>query len=895
MAAWLIQVPLMSYLAGSLAQPPSRRANTEKASALRMVESFADEAGAAGGLHQAVRGCSRVGRLLEDQDRVHLDLRAAWQGGNTNGGAGRVWLLEVLAHDLVDLGEVAQVGEEDVQLDDVLERTASRFGHGLQVFEDLYGLGFEAVHQFHGFRVEGNLAGHVDGVASLDRLGVGADGGWGFVAADNGLAHEQVPCNGRLRRRAIELCAHAGDADHPGQGAQFLDHAGQVHAVVHADHQLDHADATIAFVHADFLDIAVGGIDAAGQQGDQAALVFQLDAQLDVEFAGDILGPGELDAFFRVVADFADIAAVVQVYHHAFAGGQVTDNRFARDRYTTLGVAEHQAFGTTDRQRTFGAGQLFAFAEQATGDHIGHAVAQADVFQQVFDQFQAVFVEHGLHAFAGNLVQGAVETVEHLVQQAFAQADGFGAALQFERVADVCPRFTRDHEVQPGRVRARAGCTDDLDRGAALQRFGQRRETTVDPTGNAAVADIGVHRVGKVDRRGAFGQLHDPAFGREYVDLVREQVDLHAFDKLQGVAGTLLHFQHAFDPLAGAGMSAFGLLVAAGFVQPVGGDPVVGHFFHFPRADLDLDRHPVHTEQRGMQRLIAVGLGNGDVVLEAAWQGFVQIMYSAQHAVAGIDLVDDDPERIHVHDLVKGPALAAHLLVDAVDVLLPAADLAFNLVDRQAMAQRLFDLVDDFLAVATGALDRLVDARRTHGVHGLEAEVFEFDTDGMHAQPVGDGRVDFQGFLGDAPAFFTRQHFQRAHVVQPVGQLDQNDPNVAGHGHGHLLEVFCLGFGLGLEVHLGQFADPVDQLGHGFAKLRAERFLGDAGVFNHVMQHRSHQALMVHVHVGQNIGHRKRMGDIRLAAAAALAVVGLFGVEIRSADQVDLVWAEVGR
>ena len=49
------------------------------------------------------------------------------------------------------------------------------------------------------------------------------------------------------------------------------------------------------------------------------------------------------------------------------------------------------------------------------------------------------------------------------------------------------------------------------------------------------------------------------------------------------------------------------------------------------------------------------------------------------------------------------------------------------------------------------------------------------------------------------------------------------------------------------------------------------------------------------LYLGKNICHRKRMGDIRLAAAAALAVVGLFGVEIRSADQVDLVWAEVGR
>src|SRR5437868_8336631 len=120
-----------------------------------------------------------------------------------------------------------------------------------------------------------------------------------------------TPCNGL--GYLDELCTHTGDAGDPGQGAQFLDHAGQVHAVVHADHQLDHADATIAFIHADFFDIAVGRVDAAGQQGDQAALVFQLDAQFDIEFAGDILGPRELDAFFRVVADFADVAAVVQV------------------------------------------------------------------------------------------------------------------------------------------------------------------------------------------------------------------------------------------------------------------------------------------------------------------------------------------------------------------------------------------------------------------------------------------------------------------------------------------------------------------------------------------------------------------------------------------------------
>ena len=180
-------------------------------------------------------------------------------------------------------------------------------------------------------------------------------------------------------------------------------------------------------------------------------------------------------------------------------------------------------------------------------------------------------------------------------------------------------------------------------------------------------------------------------------------------------------------------------------------------------------------------------------------------------------------------------------------------------------------------------------------MHRLEAEVFEFYANGVHAQPVGDGCIDFQGFLGDPPAFFARQDFQRAHVVQAVGELDQDHANVARHGHGHLLEVFGLCFGLGLEVHLGQLADAIDQFGHGFTELRLQRFLGNTGVFDHVMQHRGHQTLMVHVHVGKNIGHGKRMRDIRLTAAAALAVVGLFGVEVRSADQVDLVLAEVGR
>ncbi|RMN46324.1 hypothetical protein ALQ59_05621 [Pseudomonas syringae pv. apii] len=614
-----------------------------------------------------------------------------------------------------------------------------------------------------------------------------------------------------------------------------------------------------------------------------------------MEFAGDVLGPGQLDAFFRVVADFADITAVIQVHDHALARRQMADNRVARDRRTAFGVAEYQTFGAANRQRAFRAWQLLAFTQQAAGDDIGHAIAQADVFEQVFQHLDPIFIQHQLNALWRDLVQAAFKAVKHLVEQALAKVDRLGAALQLERVANMGTCLAGDDEVQPCRVRTCAGGADNLDRGAALQRLGQWRQSTVDATGNAAVADIGMHCIGKIHCRGAFGQLHDPALGRENVDLVREQVDLDALDELQGVARALLHFQHALDPLPGAGVSALGLLVITGFVQPVRSDAVIGHLFHFACANLDFDRYAVHAEQRGMQRLVAVGLGDRDVILESAGQRLVQIMYSAQHAITGIDLVDDDAERVNVHDLVEGPALAAHLLVDAVEVFLPPADVAFDAIHRKAMAQGLFDLVDQLLAIAPGALDRLVDSRGAHRVHGLETQVFKFDAHTVHAQPIGDGGIDFEGFLGDAAALFTGQDFQCAHVVQAVGELDQNHADVPRHGHGHFLEVFGLSFGFGLEVHLGQFADPVDQFRDGFAKLRAERFLGNTGVFDDVMQHRSHQALMVHVHVSKDIGHRKRMGDVGFTAATALAIVGLFGVEIRSADQIDLVLTEVGR
>ena len=110
-------------------------------------------------------------------------------------------------------------------------------------------------------------------------------------------------------------------------------------------------------------------------------------------------------------------------------------------------------------------------------------------------------------------------------------------------------------------------------------------------------------------------------------------------------------------------------------------------------------------------------------------------------------------------------------LVDAVEVLFPAHHLGGVAFLLEGGLDLVADLVDQFLAVAAGGAQRGCDPRCPHGIQGAEAEVFEFHAHGVHAQAHGDGCIDVEGFAGDAADFVGTEYTQRAHVVQPVGQL----------------------------------------------------------------------------------------------------------------------------
>ena len=169
----------------------------------------------------------------------------------------------------------------------------------------------------------------------------------------------------------------------------------------------------------------------------------------------------------------------------------------------------------------------------------------------------------------------------------------------------------------------------------------------------------------------------------------------------------------------------------------------------------------------------------------------------------------------------------------------------------------------------------LASSRKRSGSSDLEREVLELPLDLPDAEPLGQRRVDLHRLAGDALLLVRRQAVQRAHVVEAVGELDEDDPDVLGHRQQHLADVLGLLLLVAVGAEARQLRDAVDELGD----LGAEALLdvGQAvlGVLGDVVQERGLDRDRVDAELGQDLGRGDRVGDVRLAGRAALAGVGL--------------------
>ena len=158
-----------------------------------------------------------------------------------------------------------------------------------------------------------------------------------------------------------------------------------------------------------------------------------------------------------------------------------------------------------------------------------------------------------------------------------------------------------------------------------------------------------------------------------------------------------------------------------------------------------------------------------------------------------------------------------------------------------------------------------------------ERQVLELPLQFPDAQAIGERRVDLHRFLSYAPTLGRRAVLERLHVVQAVGQLDEDDADVLGHSQEHLAHILrpqvlpvqlrqalVSAFDV-QELHLVELGDAVDQPSHLAAEAALELRHGHVAVFGDVVTQRRDQRRDVHVDAGQRLGHGQRMIDVRLA------------------------------
>ncbi|KAG1249073.1 hypothetical protein G6F65_019271 [Rhizopus arrhizus] len=199
---------------------------------------------------------------------------------------------------------------------------------------------------------------------------------------------------------------------------------------------------------------------------------------------------------------------------------------------------------------------------------------------------------------------------------------------------------------------------------------------------------------------------NDLAARREHVHGIREQVDFDVFQELTGIARLALDVQQRLQPLVRALLQVVQGQVGA-LVEPVRRHAFLGHMMHVARAELEFHRRAVGTHQRRVQGLVAVHLGNGDVVLELAGHRAIQLVQGAQGQIALGQGMDDDAKAVDVQDIGKRLLLVDHLAIDAIERFLAAGDFGFDAGGGQRGPDRIGDLRDDLAAVA---------ARRQHGL-----------------------------------------------------------------------------------------------------------------------------------------------------------------------------------
>src|SRR5579871_2997400 len=667
--------------------------------------------------------------------------------------------------------------------------------------------------------------------------------------------------------------------------------------------------------HLHVVDVAVVLGDDLGDLGERAGLVDRLHGKpRRVTLRRRVVEvPAQIDPTLRLVLELFERRRVDRVDGDAFARRHDADDAVARHRAAVRRKADRQ-FGvdTANRNRAVAAGrfELDRFgaleAKPATfrfRRRRGYALVLVVRIHGAHDvggaHFAAADRRHDIvDRGAGQPRQGAFELLVRIgdlgaLAQPLDQAPAEYRVLAANRLAggaaDRGAGLAGNDDRFPGRWRC------DLRRGgqnlhlvAILQRRRKRADLAVDLGSDRHVADVGVHRIGKIDRRGAARQRDELTLRGEAEHLVMEQLELGVLEELFGIGAFGQQLDGATQPGIGARLARqhFGRRPHAVLVERVRGDAVFGDLLHFAGADLQLDALFSGPDDGRMKRAVIVLLGRRYVVLEAPGHDRPAGVDDAERLIALGEGTDDDPEAEDIGELLEAYRLALHLAPDRISALAPAGHLGSNALIGQFLGELLLDLGDPAARALGERFEAFADDPMGVGVELAKCQILELLAHLLHAHAAGERRVDVERLFGGATACLRRPMAEGAHVVQPVGELDEQDADVVGNGEQELAQVFRLLGLLGDEVELFQLGEALDQYADVMAEQAVDLGAGRVGVFDRVVQERRRDGGIVELEVGQDRGDLERVRDVGIAGIAHLLAVRAHGVDVGAVKQV---------
>ena len=180
--------------------------------------------------------------------------------------------------------------------------------------------------------------------------------------------------------------------------------------------------------------------------------------------------------------------------------------------------------------------------------------------------------------------------------------------------------------------------------------------------------------------------------------------------------------------------------------------------------------------------------------------------------------------------------LVLHLVPDGVGAFHPCLDVVFQSHLVECLTYRGCKVGEEFIARCLCVGQFFLYGAVFFGVFKLEAQVFQFGLDLVQSQSVGQGSIDVECFAGNFVLLVGGLAVERAHVVQSVAYLDEDDTYVVAHGEQQFLEVLCLCRCLFAEDSTADFCQSVNDLRYFCAEDVFDVFGSIVGVFHHIVQ-----------------------------------------------------------